>query len=94
MARPHRGDAGLERFSLLSIAVTLVAYRLVFAIVPSRGMDASFELGPAGLVQLFLIILPIISRIEKTAPLPNSITEAVTGQPAVSATGSLAPAAA
>jgi ubiquinol-cytochrome c reductase cytochrome b subunit len=42
----------------------------------------------------FLIILPIISRIEKTAPFPNSITEAVTGQPAVSATGSLAPAAA
>jgi ubiquinol-cytochrome c reductase cytochrome b subunit len=30
----------------------------------------------------FLIILPIISRIEKPLPLPNSITEAVTGQPA------------
>ncbi|MGB5076803.1 MAG: cytochrome b/b6 [Sphingorhabdus sp.] len=29
----------------------------------------------------FLIILPIISRIEKPLPLPNSITEAVTGQP-------------
>jgi ubiquinol-cytochrome c reductase cytochrome b subunit len=29
----------------------------------------------------FLIILPIVSRIEKTAPLPNSITEAVTGKP-------------
>jgi ubiquinol-cytochrome c reductase cytochrome b subunit len=28
----------------------------------------------------FLIILPIISRIEKTLPLPNSITEAVTGK--------------
>lgn len=47
-------------FSLLSIAVTLIAYRLVFAVVPSRGMDASFDLGPAGLVQLFLIILPIV----------------------------------
>ena len=30
----------------------------------------------------FLIILPIVSRIEKTEALPNSITEAVTGQPA------------
>jgi ubiquinol-cytochrome c reductase cytochrome b subunit len=29
----------------------------------------------------FLIILPIISRIEKPLPLPNSITEAVTGRP-------------
>jgi ubiquinol-cytochrome c reductase cytochrome b subunit len=33
----------------------------------------------------FLIILPIISRIEKTLPLPNSITEAVTGKPALAA---------
>ena len=47
-------------FSLLSIAVTLIAYRLVFAIVPASGMDASFDLGPAGLLQLFLIILPIV----------------------------------
>jgi sodium transport system permease protein len=47
-------------FSLLSIAVTLIAYRLAFAIVPARGMDASFDLGPGGLVQLFLIILPIV----------------------------------
>ena len=34
----------------------------------------------------FLIILPIISRIEKTKPLPNSITESVLakyGQPAL-----------
>jgi ubiquinol-cytochrome c reductase cytochrome b subunit len=33
----------------------------------------------------FLIILPIVSRIEKTLPLPNSITEAVTGTPAQAA---------
>jgi ubiquinol-cytochrome c reductase cytochrome b subunit len=31
----------------------------------------------------FLIILPIVSRIEKPLALPNSITEAVTGQPAI-----------
>ena len=29
----------------------------------------------------FLIVLPIVSRIEKPLPLPNSITEAVTGKP-------------
>ena len=29
----------------------------------------------------FLIILPLLSRIEKPLPLPNSITEAVTGKP-------------
>ena len=29
----------------------------------------------------FLIILPIVSRIERPLPLPNSITEAVTGKP-------------
>jgi ubiquinol-cytochrome c reductase cytochrome b subunit len=34
----------------------------------------------------FLIILPIISRIERPLPLPNSITEAVTGKPLVAAT--------
>ncbi len=29
----------------------------------------------------FLIVLPLLSRIEKPTPLPNSITEAVTGKP-------------
>ncbi len=33
----------------------------------------------------FLIILPIVSRIEKTLPLPNSITESVLGSAAASA---------
>jgi ubiquinol-cytochrome c reductase cytochrome b subunit len=33
----------------------------------------------------FLIILPIVSRIEKTLPMPASITEAVTGKPALAA---------
>ncbi len=47
-------------FALLSIAVTLVAYRLAFALMPSRGMDASFDPGLGGLVQLFLIILPVV----------------------------------
>jgi sodium transport system permease protein len=47
-------------FALLSIAVTLVAYRVAFAVVPSGGIDASFAVGPLGLLQLFLIILPIV----------------------------------
>jgi sodium transport system permease protein len=47
-------------FALLSIAVTLVAYRVAFAVVPSGGIDASFAVGPPGLLQLFLIILPIV----------------------------------
>jgi sodium transport system permease protein len=47
-------------FSLLSIVVTLVAYRVVFALVPSGGIEVSFNLGPAGLLQLFLIILPVV----------------------------------
>ncbi len=47
-------------FSLLSLAVTLLAYRLAFALVPSGGIDASFEVGSLGLAQLFLVILPIV----------------------------------
>ncbi|HEV7233829.1 MAG TPA: cytochrome b, partial [Sphingorhabdus sp.] len=33
----------------------------------------------------FLIILPIVSRVERPLPLPNSITEAVTGKPLAAA---------
>lgn len=47
-------------FTLLSLAVTLLAYRLAFALVPSGGIDASFEVGALGLAQLFLVILPIV----------------------------------
>jgi sodium transport system permease protein len=47
-------------FALLSIAMTLVAYRLAFTIVPSGGIDASFAVGPLGLLQLLLLILPIV----------------------------------
>jgi sodium transport system permease protein len=47
-------------FALASIAVTLIAYRVAFAIVPSGGLDTSFEVGPAGLLQLFVIILPVV----------------------------------
>jgi ubiquinol-cytochrome c reductase cytochrome b subunit len=39
------------------------------------------ELAGAYYFAHFLIILPIISRIEKTLPLPNSITESVLGAP-------------
>ena len=33
----------------------------------------------------FLIILPLLSRLEKPEPLPNSITESVTGKPLTTA---------
>lgn len=46
-------------FALLSIAVTLLAYRLVFALVPS-GLEASFDVGAGGLLRLFLVILPVV----------------------------------
>jgi sodium transport system permease protein len=47
-------------FALASIAVTLIAYRVAFAVVPSGGLDTSFEVGPVGLLQLFVIILPVV----------------------------------
>ncbi|HEX9208511.1 MAG TPA: ABC transporter permease [Steroidobacteraceae bacterium] len=47
-------------FALLSLAITLLAYRLAFALVPSGALAASFELGPAALAQLFVVILPIV----------------------------------
>lgn len=47
-------------FALLSLTITLLAYRLAFALVPSGALDASFEMGPAALLQLFVVILPIV----------------------------------
>jgi sodium transport system permease protein len=48
-------------FALLSITITLLAYWGVFALVPSGALlDASFTLGPAALLRLFVVILPIV----------------------------------
>jgi sodium transport system permease protein len=47
-------------FTLLSLAATLLAYRLAFALIPGDVVDASFDLGVRQLAELFLIILPIV----------------------------------
>jgi len=47
-------------FTLLSLAATLLAYRVAFALIPSAVVDASFDLDARQLAELFLIILPIV----------------------------------
>lgn len=47
-------------FSLASIVVTLLAYRLVFGLVPGTMVDASLDLGPFALLRLFVVILPVV----------------------------------
>lgn len=47
-------------FALLSLAITLLAYWGVFALVPAGALDASVALGPRALLQLFVVILPIV----------------------------------
>jgi len=47
-------------FTLASIAVTLLAYRLVFALIPVGDLDASLDLAPGALAQLFVVILPVV----------------------------------
>ena len=46
-------------FTLLSVAVTLLAYRLAFALMPDSRIDLSLELPLAALWRLFLVILPV-----------------------------------
>jgi sodium transport system permease protein len=47
-------------FALITIAVTLLAYRVSFALLPSDLIDTDFALGPWALVQLLVVILPIV----------------------------------
>jgi sodium transport system permease protein len=47
-------------FTLLSISVTLVSFWLAFTVVPMGEMDASVDIAPSALGQLFLVILPIV----------------------------------
>jgi sodium transport system permease protein len=47
-------------FALISIAVTLVAYRVAFGLMPAGMLDASFELGPGEIAALFVVILPVV----------------------------------
>ncbi len=47
-------------FTLISIAVTLLAYRIVFALMPSEHIDLSLDVSLPALAQLFVVILPIV----------------------------------
>jgi sodium transport system permease protein len=46
-------------FTMLSIIVTLLAFRLVFALVPVDVVDMSIEVAPAALLRLFVVVLPV-----------------------------------
>lgn len=47
-------------FTLVSIAVTLAAYRLAFALLPGSRIDMSLDVPFGALAQLFVVILPIV----------------------------------
>jgi sodium transport system permease protein len=47
-------------FTLVSITITLLAYRVSFDLMPSELVDTSFTLGPGALAQLFIVILPVV----------------------------------
>jgi sodium transport system permease protein len=46
-------------FTLLTVAMTLLAYRLAFALMPESRIDLSLDLPLAALGRLFLVILPV-----------------------------------
>ena len=47
-------------FTLLSLIATLTAYRIAFELMPAGDFETSFAVGPGGLAQLFLVIVPIV----------------------------------
>jgi sodium transport system permease protein len=47
-------------FTLLSIAVTLFAYRLAFSVMPSERVDLSLDVPLMTLARIFVVILPIV----------------------------------
>ena len=47
-------------FALLTIAMTLLAYRVSFALLPAELVQGSFTLGPGALFALFAVILPVV----------------------------------
>ena len=47
-------------FALITIAVTLLAYRVSFTVLPADLAGTDFALGPGALAQLLLVILPIV----------------------------------
>ena len=47
-------------FTLLSVVITLFAYRLAFAMMPGEQIDLSLEVPLPALARLFVVILPIV----------------------------------
>jgi sodium transport system permease protein len=47
-------------FTLASVAATLLAYRMAFAVLPADSVDVSLDIPARALGQLFLVILPIV----------------------------------
>jgi len=47
-------------FTLLSLLVTLAIYRVVFAVMPSQGIDLSLALPAQSLAQLLIVVLPVV----------------------------------
>jgi len=47
-------------FTLLSVLVTLLMYRVVFAVVPSGRMDASLAVPFDALLRLVVVVLPVV----------------------------------
>lgn len=47
-------------FALITIAVTLLAYRVSFTVLPDDLAGTDFALGPGALAQLLLVILPVV----------------------------------
>jgi sodium transport system permease protein len=47
-------------FTLLSIVVTLLAYRLAFALIPADRVELSLTVPFGALVRVFIVILPIV----------------------------------
>jgi sodium transport system permease protein len=46
-------------FTMLSLLVTLLAFRVVFAWMPLERLDISMEVAPVALMQLFVVVLPV-----------------------------------
>jgi len=47
-------------FTLLSLLVTLVMYRVAFMLMPAKHLDASLSVAPDALARLLLVVLPIV----------------------------------
>jgi sodium transport system permease protein len=47
-------------FALMTVTMTLLAYRVAFSLLPGELLETSFALGPLALLQIFVLILPVV----------------------------------